>query len=203
MSAQPESLDLVDILSGPDVPVEVRAPKGSDPGVSGFQIRDHKTGLYNRDYMLRRLGEEIQRSRRYGTPFSLAVIGVDRFASVNTSYGWHVGDQVLHGVGRALYKSLRGPDLVGRLKGAQFLALLPNVVQDKAVIALERVRADVTAYRYGDAVVAATVSAGVVEFWGGDMLGMVEDAVVLMRKARREGLGVVAAPGTHRPTLED
>lgn len=195
MSAQKDPLNVAAILSGPDVSFEVQAPQRPEAKAPGFQIRDHLTGLFNRDYMLRRLGEEIQRASRYDTPFSLAVVGVDGVERVNAVYGWSIGDQMIQGVARALYNALRKPDLVGRLGGADFIVLLPNVRRGDAVVALERARHEAASFRYGDAAVETTVSVGVVDFWGGDLMGMIEDAILLMHRARADGSGIAVDPG--------
>ena len=56
---------------------------------------DHLTGIFNRRYFMDRLREEIDRARRYNTPFAVAFIDVDNFKRINDEHGHLSGDQIL------------------------------------------------------------------------------------------------------------
>ena len=68
---------------------------------------DSLTGLANRRMFMERAGHEIARSRRHGRPFSVIMMDVDRFKSINDSFGHAAGDKVLIEVGRIISQGLR------------------------------------------------------------------------------------------------
>ncbi|MBI3974508.1 MAG: GGDEF domain-containing protein [Chloroflexi bacterium] len=95
--------------------------------------RDPLTELANRRALVERYHREVQRAHLAlgegrGPMRSLAVLfaDVDRFKSINDTYGHHVGDQVLCAVGRLLTQSIRASDLAARYAGDEFVALLPD-----------------------------------------------------------------------------
>ena len=87
--------------------------------------RDPLTGLVNR----RRLDEELRRQlayvRRYGGSFALLAIDLDHFKLVNDRFGHAAGDRVLVEIARRLEHSLRTTDVLARIGGDEFVALLP------------------------------------------------------------------------------
>ncbi len=73
------------------------------------------------------MGErELERSRRYGRPFSLAYLDLDNFKLVNDTYGHQAGDRVLSEAVSALMRHVRAGDLVARLGGDEFAVLFPE-----------------------------------------------------------------------------
>jgi diguanylate cyclase (GGDEF)-like protein len=104
-------------------------------------VRDGLTGLYNRAHMQERLQMEVQRAQLSGHHFSVALIDLDHFKSINDSHGHGVGDEVL--VNFALQGSavLRETDVIGRWGGEEFLVLMPETEEaNQAQIALKRLR---------------------------------------------------------------
>jgi len=93
---------------------------------------DELTGLANRRALMRRLREEIERSRRYGVDLSLALLDLDRFKEVNDRYGHQTGDRVLEAYARLLEASTRAADVVGRHGGEEFALLLPETDLERA-----------------------------------------------------------------------
>ncbi|HEX8551223.1 MAG TPA: diguanylate cyclase [Abditibacteriaceae bacterium] len=102
--------------------------------------RDGLTGLRNRRALMERLDEEIERTRRHATPFSLMMIDVDKFKQFNDSFGHPAGDQVLCQVARLMEEQARGTDFVARYGGEEFVILLANTEEETARVAAERVR---------------------------------------------------------------
>lgn len=86
---------------------------------------DPLTGLFNRRQMLWEIERGLQEAIRYDSPYSIALIDVDRFKNVNDTYGHDVGDLVLKHVAETLRKGMRKADQVGRWGGEEFLACLP------------------------------------------------------------------------------
>lgn len=92
-------------------------------------LRDPITGLANRMIFLDRLAHHRNEARRYGRPFGLFLIGLDRFAVVNQSLGQEWGDAVLRSVAQGLNATVRSGDTLARLEGDQFVVLCGNAEQ--------------------------------------------------------------------------
>ena len=103
-------------------------------------LTDVLTGLHNRRYLDRRLGEEVTRSARYGSPLSCLFIDADHFKSVNDMHGHHAGDQVLREISLRVRECLRASDIATRFGGEEFALLLPQTDQDEAFNLAERIR---------------------------------------------------------------
>ncbi|MBL9050120.1 MAG: diguanylate cyclase [Tabrizicola sp.] len=87
---------------------------------------DPLTGLYNRRYAVPQLGLIADRARAERTQFAVMVMDLDRFKLVNDLYGHAAGDQVLVEVARRLTAHLRESDILARIGGEEFLAILPR-----------------------------------------------------------------------------
>ncbi len=89
-------------------------------------LRDPLTGLYNRRFAAPQLAAVAARSREDGSPFAVMVMDLDRFKQVNDLYGHAAGDQVLIEVACRLTANLRDTDILARIGGEEFLAILPR-----------------------------------------------------------------------------
>ena len=99
---------------------------------------DPLTGLYNRRYAMPHLARLAERSRLSGRHFAVMVLDLDRFKTVNDTYGHAAGDAVLVEVARRLNLNLRQVDLVARVGGEEFLIAMPETSIEAARIAAER-----------------------------------------------------------------
>ena len=86
-------------------------------------ITDPLTGIYNRRYLDRRLGDEVRRTRRYGFPLSVLLLDIDHFKLLNDEYGHRFGDVVLSAVGETIAQSARASDVVARYGGEEILVI--------------------------------------------------------------------------------
>lgn len=93
---------------------------------------DELTGLYNRRRLSQLLGSEVERARRYATPFSVLVFDIDHFKEVNDRFGHDVGDLVLVELARLVGGTLRASDSFARWGGEEFLVLLPETRLEQA-----------------------------------------------------------------------
>jgi len=124
---------------------------------------DGLTGLNNRRHFLVLADNEWARFQRYKRPLALLMTDIDKFKSVNDTYGHDVGDEVIKAVASVLQASKRTTDIVGRLGGEEFAMVLPEATLDSAVQAAERFRQLVASrlISAGDQRVPITISLGV------------------------------------------
>lgn len=101
---------------------------------------DALTGLANRNNFLQTLENEIQRFQRYGQSFALLLMDLDHFKKINDTYGHLAGDECLRHFSRLSQQFLREVDVIGRLGGEEFAALLPLADSNSAYAAAERLR---------------------------------------------------------------
>jgi diguanylate cyclase (GGDEF)-like protein len=130
---------------------------------------DELTRLYNRRYCKKYLEDEIDRSKRYDRPLSVAIFDIDHFKSINDTLGHPAGDEVLKAVAGFLLKCSRGTDVVGRWGGEEFIVILPETEAEVAYTYCERVRlgvAEQLGKREGEQFVhtGLTISGGVATF---------------------------------------
>jgi len=123
---------------------------------------DHLTGLPNRRRFERQLEREVARTLRYGHPFSLLMIDIDNFKSVNDTYGHEMGDQVLIRMARILQEGTRGIDLAARIGGEEFAVILTETELPGGLEVAERLRQAVKAMQIPK-VGVVTASFGVAE----------------------------------------
>ena len=124
---------------------------------------DGLTGLWNHRMIVERLGEEMNRSLRDGTPLSVILADVDYFKKVNDSFGHLAGDLVLKEIGVVFMRTLRPYDCVGRYGGEEFLLILPNCEIESALMRGEQLREAVQSARVmdGETMLQVTASFGV------------------------------------------
>ena len=103
-------------------------------------LTDYLTNLNNRRFFIQRGVEEIKRAHRNNQPLALLMLDIDEFKNVNDIYGHEAGDFALQQVAEVMKSSLREIDLLGRLGGEEFAALLPNTTLEDALLSAERVR---------------------------------------------------------------
>jgi len=88
--------------------------------------RDPLTDLWNHKTILGILRKEVARASRTQSPLAVAMIDLDRFKSINDTYGHLAGDAVLRETARRLRGAMRTYDSLGRYGGDEFLAVLPG-----------------------------------------------------------------------------
>jgi diguanylate cyclase (GGDEF)-like protein len=108
-------------------------------------MRDDLTKAYNRRFFETHLDEEIERSRRYGTLFSIIFLDLDDLKMVNNLYGHLSGSRTLQEVAKRILGAVRGIDKVVRFGGDEFCVILPQTDQDQAVAVANRVARAVSA----------------------------------------------------------
>jgi diguanylate cyclase (GGDEF)-like protein len=102
---------------------------------------DYLTGICNRRAIEDLASRSIAAARRHGMPMALMIIDVDHFKRINDEFGHQAGDVALVETVKRIRDSLRSEDLVGRLGGEEFVAVMPNTDAASALAAAERMRA--------------------------------------------------------------
>lgn len=159
--------------------------------------RDALTNVLNRAGF-RDLGDrQHQRSLNARRPLSVLLMDLDRFKSVNDRFGHDAGDRALCTFTDAVRHALRPTDLLARMGGEEFSALLPEADLAAAMEAAERVRASVEALQMnaGGERFRLTVSIGVaqVELSSEPIHGAISRADVALYRAKAEGRNRVCA----------
>ncbi|MGY5451844.1 GGDEF domain-containing protein [Agarivorans sp. MS3-6] len=105
---------------------------------------DALTQVYNRRKVLELGDGEIGKANNFGHQYSVIMIDVDNFKSVNDIYGHAVGDQVLLEVATRCRKLLREDDIFGRFGGEEFVVFLPRTNINTALVIGERLLSEIS-----------------------------------------------------------
>lgn len=135
----------------------------SQKALEDLSIHDGLTGLFNYREFHRRLTDEVQRSLRYGRPFSLLILDIDGFKAVNDAYGHLAGDEALRALAALIREEVRPVDEVARYGGEEFAILLPETPGPGALAMAERLRDIIATHPFTAAperTVTLTVSIG-------------------------------------------
>ena len=126
---------------------------------------DYLTGINNRGYFYNMAEQEVQRSKRFSRDTSVIMIDIDHFKLFNDTYGHSIGDRVINSVVKSIMKVLRQSDIVGRVGGEEFAAVLPETNLDAAYLVAERIRKHVEHKNisFEDKKLVCTVSIGVAQ----------------------------------------
>ena len=101
---------------------------------------DDLTGTRNRRAFFAAAEQEVERSARYGNAVAVVMVDLDFFKQINDQHGHAMGDQALRAAAEALRVNLREVDILGRLGGEEFAALLPETGLAGALEVAERLR---------------------------------------------------------------
>jgi diguanylate cyclase (GGDEF)-like protein len=101
---------------------------------------DPLTGVSNRRAFLQDVAALAKRHMGNPRPAAVLLIDLDHFKSINDRFGHAIGDRVLELFAQTAQKTLRASDLLGRLGGEEFAAVLYDIPEDQAVEMTERLR---------------------------------------------------------------
>ncbi|VVP24225.1 hypothetical protein PS732_04041 [Pseudomonas fluorescens] len=99
-------------------------------------FHDPLTGLPNRVLFLNLLNKAINGAHTHPSTLALMFIDLDRFKSVNDTFGHACGDKLLVAVAERLGQSVRRSDVVSRLGGDEFAILIPGMDRSELIEAL-------------------------------------------------------------------
>lgn len=104
--------------------VDITERQRAEKKLRFMSYHDNLTGLYNRAYFDEGL-LELENSEQY--PISIISFDLDKLKQINDSKGHEAGDRAIKGAARILSNVFRKEDLVARIGGDEFVAILPNV----------------------------------------------------------------------------
>ncbi|MQX37858.1 GGDEF domain-containing protein [Roseospira navarrensis] len=142
---------------------DISSRKAMEEELKRLATTDALTGIANRRFLMDHGEREMRRARRYGSDLSVLIIDVDHFKDVNDRWGHTVGDAALKALVDCCLGELREIDILCRLGGEEFVALMPETPPDAALTAAERVRsavAGMTVSAEGGVSFSMTVSIG-------------------------------------------
>lgn len=149
--------------------------------------KDHLSNLLNRRESIRRLDEEISRSRRTGIHLSVAMLDLDHFKKINDSEGHSIGDWVIKFFSRSMQKVFRDCDIIGRYGGEEFLVIFPDTEPDTAQLACKRLKKYIKDSE-PDLPIAFTYSGGLALLGDEDTShSILERADIALYKAKEKG----------------
>ncbi|NIK23336.1 GGDEF domain-containing protein [Paenibacillus lupini] len=120
---------------------------------------DPLTGLKNRRFFQEQLQKCMATSQETGEAFSLCIIDIDRFKSINDTYGHPVGDLVLSQLAELLQEQSAADSVVARFGGEEFVILLPELEQEQALLAAEKYRFATESTLLGDLHITISIGA--------------------------------------------
>lgn len=141
-------------------------------------VFDVLTGLLNRRGASTTFDQLIARARRSGAPLGVVSFDLDHFKQVNDRHGHEAGDNILAEVGRLMTALCRQGDVVARVGGEEFIALLPDTDLDGTILVAERIRKLIAAMAVPSNHDTVTVSLGATALEGDDL-----DAAMVLRRA--------------------
>lgn len=155
---------------------------------------DALTGLANRREAHAQLDTEYERYRRNGRTFSVLLMDIDLFKSINDNHGHHVGDEAIVMVAGTLEDQSRKVDTLSRWGGEEFLLLLPETDNEEAVRTAERIRVRIseTPIAAGSETISTTVSIGVATIQGSESVDrLLQRADEALYEAKSHGRNLV------------
>lgn len=169
---------------------------------------DLLTEVANPQFWRETAAREIERASASGSHLALLMVDIDHFKQVNDKHGHLAGDDVLTTVARTISKALRPGDLVGRLGGEEFAAILAGQNLLDAEGAAERLRSQVADVRVRSdrgEWISVTVSVGVAELSvsGSDLHQLLDAADTALYAAKRAGRNQVRVAGARAGQVID
>ena len=129
-----------------------------------FSIKDDLTDLFNKNYILTRLDDEIRRSIFYQRPCSFMIFNIDNFKTLRDSQGELVAEDVLKRLARILKDNSTPVGKLARIGGDEFALLLPEKNKREAAEIAENIRKKIEGANFSrDGKLSITVSGGVSE----------------------------------------
>lgn len=174
---------------------EITRRQALEDELTWMATHDPLSDLLNRRAFFEQAEREVARARRSGRPLSLIIIDADEFKAINDRFGHHTGDEAIKRIASACKVHLRADDLLGRIGGEEFAALLPAANIGLAGEVSRRLCAAIhdTAFEHPLGPVPLSVSIGVTEcrVWDETIPDSLQRADEALFEAKRSGRNCV------------
>lgn len=130
-------------------------------------VHDKLTRVFNRNRLDDLLIQELNRSDRYNSNFSIMLIDIDNFKGINDKFGHLLGDKILVEITNLLKTSIRETDILGRWGGDEFMVILPQTSIEETKKVKESVCSKVKNYTFSNKL-HVTVSVGISTYFEDD-----------------------------------
>lgn len=171
--------------------------------------RDPLTGLFNGRAYYARCDDALKLTRRTGSPFAMLFVDLDHFKRINDTHGHEAGDAVLRAVAGTLRQTMRQSDVVGRIGGEEFSALLPDTDMEGARLLGEKLRQEIEALMpdIGTMRLRITASIGVAEDGPAtlaiaEIQGRADQAMYAAKRAGRNRVTCIGEEAAAPPVAE-
>lgn len=137
--------------------------------VNSADKKDTLTSVYNRRFLNTILLQETMRAQKIQKNYSIVMLDVDHFKSINDNHGHDIGDDVLAKLGEAINHNIRVSDFAFRFGGEEFLILLTECSANKALQVAENMKQEIQKQVFSGSLNTEfniTFSAGIAEFDG-------------------------------------
>jgi diguanylate cyclase (GGDEF)-like protein len=170
-------------------------------------MRDDLTKAFNRRFFESYLDEEIERSRRYGTLFSIIFLDLDDLKMVNNFYGHLTGSRTLQEVAKRILSAVRAIDKVVRFGGDEFCIILPQTDSDQALAVANRVRKAMTSTSFvvdGTVEISITASFGIATYpthamTKEDLVRQADQAMYRVKSTTKNAVGIATVENATKP----
>lgn len=150
-------------------------------------ITDGLTNIYNHQHIVNTLKKISEQAKSSNENLSIIMLDIDHFKRVNDGYGHQIGDQVIINVAETIKQNIREADLVGRYGGEEYLVVLPETNLQEAVKIAENIRQKIEQKEFIDRKLKITVSQGIAEYNGAEIIDLIQIADQCLYKAKRKG----------------
>ena len=171
----------------------IEATEKSLDELERISITDTLTRVYNRFKMEKVLTREIKKSLRKQTIFSVIILDIDFFKSINDTYGHMIGDKVLKQVAQKIQANIRDTDWVGRWGGEEFMIVCEHTNEQEAYLLADKMRKIINSEKIEETNV--TVSLGVSQYNQNDtnwdqVVTRADDALYLAKNSGRDSVKI-------------
>lgn len=173
--------------------------------IESVSITDELTEVKNRRFILKTLENQKLMAERGKYTFSICMIDIDNFKSVNDTYGHLIGDNVLRRICKQTLKVIRKIDYFSRYGGEEFLLIFPFTNSEQGKQGAERIRKNIESTNFDDIApnLKLTISLGMTQYYWPEsietVLSRVDEALYLAKNNGRNRVEMIELNGLQSP----
>jgi len=120
---------------------DITEQKTLEKQIEYLKYYDSLTGLYNRNFFIEELQRIIKRSEVESLRFSVVILDIDKFTSINDTFGYEIGDDILKITGERIVNIVCNECIVSRFEADKFGIILTNTENPEDIVTLlEKIR---------------------------------------------------------------